>query len=117
MRHWIKVNSESSLIIDEEVIIDDNVISVQTLLNTDAEINLISQHFVIEYQLFSIKRELSQSHFLNRQKAYCFKAYWVKYCFTDNWEQSWDCEHIFYSLNKTESALLLELSALITENV
>ena len=68
--------------------LDDNVISAQTLLDTDAEVNLISQHFVIEHQLFSMKRELSQSQFLDRQKAYCFKAYWVKYCLTDNWEQS-----------------------------
>ena len=64
-----------------------------------------------------MKGELSQSQFLNRQKAYCVKAYWVKYCLTDNWGQLWDCEHTFYSLNKTKSALLLELSALITENI
>ena len=66
LRHWIKVDSESSLIIDEEVMLDDNVISAQTLLDTDAEVNLISQHFVIEHQLFSMKRELSQSQFLDR---------------------------------------------------
>ena len=46
--------------------LDDNVISAQTLLDISAEINLISQHFVIEHQLFSMKRELSQSQFLDR---------------------------------------------------
>ena len=68
--------------------LDDNIIFAQTLLDTDAEINLILQHFVIEHQLFSMKRELSQSQLIDRQKAYCFKAYQVKYCLTDNWEQS-----------------------------
>ena len=29
--------------------LDDNIISAQTLLDTDAEVNLISQHFVIEH--------------------------------------------------------------------
>ena len=85
--HWIKINFKSNLVIDEEVMLNNNIISAQTLLDTDAEINLISQYFVIEHQLFSMKRELSQSQFLNRQKVYCFKAYWVKYCFTDNWKQ------------------------------
>ena len=102
---------------DEEVMLSNSVISAQILLDISAEINLISQHFVIEHQLFSMKGELSQPQFLDRQKAYCFKAYWVKYCLTDNWKQTQDCEYIFYSLNKTESALLLELSALITENI
>ena len=55
--------------------LNNNVISAQALLDTDAEINLILQYFVIEHQLFSMKRELSQSQFLDRQKAYCFKAY------------------------------------------
>ena len=117
LRHWIKVDFESSLIIDEEVMLDNSVISAQTLLDTDAEINLILQYFIIEHQLFSIKRELSQPQFLNRQKVYCFKAYWVKYCLINNWRQLQDCKHTFYSLNKKKSALLLELSALITENV
>ena len=46
--------------------LNNRVISVQILLDTDVDINLISQYFMIKHQLFSMKRELSQSQFLDR---------------------------------------------------
>ena len=46
--------------------LNNSIISAQILLDTDAEINFISQYFVIKHQLFSMKRELSQSQFLDR---------------------------------------------------
>ena len=62
-----------------------------------------------------VKGELSQSQFINDQRAYCFEVYWVRYQLINIWEQSQNCEHIFYTLNKVESALILELLTLKAE--
>lgn len=69
------MNFELSLIIDEKVLVNIDTVLVKTLLNISAEINIISQHFMTEYQFSHMKDELSQSQFLNRQKSYCYKTY------------------------------------------
>ena len=88
---------------------------MQTLFDTDAEMNIIFQHFTVKHQLKYMKSELSQSQFIDDQRVYCFEVYQVRYQLIDTWEQSQNCEHIFYILNKAESALILELSALKAE--
>ena len=65
--------------IEEEIFTVLNSILIQTLFDTDAEINIISQHFIIKYQLKYMKSELSQSQFIDDQRAYCFKVYQVRY--------------------------------------
>ena len=62
-----------------------------------------------------VKGELSQSQFINDQRAYCFEVYWVRYQLMNTWGQSQNCEHTFYALNKAESALILELLTLKAE--
>ena len=70
-----KVNLELNLIIEEKTFTVFNSISIQTLFNMSAEINIISQHFTVKHQLKYIKNKLSQSQFIDDQRVYCFKVY------------------------------------------
>ena len=65
LKYSTKIDSESNLIIEKKIFTISNSIFIQTLFNTDTEINIISQHFIVKYQLINIKSELSQSQFIN----------------------------------------------------
>ena len=47
----------------------------EALLDTGAEVNVISQHFIIEHQLQRIEGDLPQPQFVNGQRAYCYRVY------------------------------------------
>ena len=51
--------------IEEETFTASDTVSIQTLFDTDAEINIIFQHFIVKHQLMCVKSELSQSQFIN----------------------------------------------------
>ena len=102
---------------DGTVLIDDDAVPMQALMDTGAEVNVISQHFVIEHQLTRMDVPLPQPQFLDAQKTYCFGAYKVRYQLTDSWGQSRDCEHVFYALEKPGPPLVLGLPALKAEQV
>ena len=55
--------------IEKEIFTASDSVSIQTLFNTDAEINIIFQNFTVEHQLKYIKNELSQSQFIDNQKV------------------------------------------------
>ena len=78
-----KVESESSIITSTEVIISEELITTDALLDTGAEVNIISQHFVIEHQLTPIDSSLPQLQLLNRQRVYCYRVHCVKYWLKD----------------------------------
>ena len=65
--------------IEEKTFTASDSVFIQTLFDMSAEINIIFQHFIIEHQLKYIKSELSQSQFIDDQRAYCFKVYQVRY--------------------------------------
>ena len=65
--------------IKEETFTASDSVLIQTLFNTDTEINIIFQHFTVEHQLKYIESELSQSQFIDDQRVYYFKAYQIKY--------------------------------------
>ena len=87
MRHSTKVDSESSLMIEEETFTASDSVSIQTLFDTDAEMNIIFQHFTVKYQLKYMKSELSQSQFIDNQRVYCFEVYQMRYQLIDIWRQ------------------------------
>ena len=60
---------------------------------------------------------LLQLQLLNGQRVYCYRAHCVKYQLKDTWGQFRDCEHTFYTVNKTGPALILSLPALMVECV
>ena len=61
--------------IEEETFTASDAVLIQALFDTGAEMNIISQHFVVQHQLMHVKGELSQSQFINDQRAYCFEVY------------------------------------------
>ena len=74
--------------IKEEAFTASDAVSMQALFDMSAEVNIIFQHFVVQHQLMCVKGELSQSQFINDQRAYCFEVYWVRYQLMNIWEQS-----------------------------
>ena len=51
--------------IEEKIFTVSDSVFMQTLFNTDAEINIIFQHFIVEHQLKCVRSELSQSQFID----------------------------------------------------
>ena len=108
----MKIEMWISIIIEDTVTIESKFISVQILLNTDAEVNVISQHFIMQTEMKSLNSELSCSVLLNEQHHYCYSTYLVTYQLKDSWDQKCNCEHIFYALDKNEFKLVLDLLTL-----
>ena len=66
-----------------EVITSEELITTDALLDTGAEVNVISQHFVIKHQLTPMNGSLPQLQLLNRQRVYCYRVHCVKYQLKD----------------------------------
>ena len=103
--------------VEGEAFTASGAVPMQALFDTGAEVNIISQHFVVQHQLVRVEGELPQPQFINGQRAYCFGAYRVRYRLMDTWGQSRDCEHTFYALDKAGPALILGLPALKAERI
>ena len=101
-----------SIIIEDTVTIKSKSILVWVLLDTDTEVNVISQHFMMQIRMKSLNSELSHSVLLNEQHHYCYSTYLVTYQLKDSWDQKHNCEHIFYALDKNEFKLVLDLLTL-----
>ena len=90
----------------------------EATLNTGAEVNIISQHFVMKLELKSIKDvELSQSKWINKQIMFCYSTYQVTIWATDVWDQKKNNIYIFYSLNKTDVSLILDMLYFQAEDI
>ena len=112
MKWWAKVETISSIIVEEMILTKLRQILSRVLLNIDVKFNVISQHFAVEKNMIKINIELSHFILLNRQSKYYYNTYLVIYCLKNNWKQECICEHIFYVLKKNESELILDLLAL-----
>ena len=66
-----------------------------------------------------IKLNVKILHFLllSDHFTYCYEAYLIKYQLRDSWDQEHNCEHVFYTLKKNESDLIMSLSALEKKQV
>ena len=112
MQWKMKIEIWISIIIEDTVTIKSKSILVWILLDTDAEVNVISQHFIMQIRMKNLNSKLSCSVLLNKQHHYCYSTYSVTYQLKDSWDQKCNCEHIFYVLDKNELKLILDLSAL-----
>ena len=112
MQQKTKIEMQTSIIIEDTITIKSKSISVWALLDTNAEANVISQHFMMQIKMKSLNSELPCSVLLNEQHHYCYDTYLVTYQLKDSWDQMHNCEHIFYALDKNGSKLILDLSAL-----
>ena len=112
MQQKTKIEMQISIIIEDTVIIKSKSTLIWVLLNTDIKANVISQHFIMQTEMKSLNSELFHSVLLNEQHHYCYSTFSVTYQLKDSWDQMCNYEYIFYDLDKNESELILNLSAL-----
>ncbi len=76
-------------------------------MNINAEMNMISQHFIIEQSISLLNINLSRFIWMNDQSVYYYNIYDVHYQLIDSWEIEKKDISIFYAINKKESFLIL----------
>ncbi len=106
-----------SIIAEETVVIKISQALCIFLLNTDAEFNVISQHFTVANEMIKLNAKISHFLLLSDHFIYCYKVYLMKYWLKDSWDQKHNCEHVFYALKKNEPDLIMNLSALEKKQV
>jgi len=79
--------------------------------------NVISQCFTVVSKIIKLNTEISQFLFLNNYFSYCYDAYLVQYYLKNDWKQKYNCEHVFYVMNKNEFKLVLSLFTLKKKNI
>ena len=115
MKWWTKVETISSMIVEEMILTKLKWILNRVLLDIDVKFNVINQHFTVKKDITKINTELSHFILLNRQFKYCYNTYFVIYCLKNSWKQECIYEYIFYVLKKNESELILNLLTLQKE--
>ena len=85
--------------------------------NIEAQSNVISQCFAVINKIIKLNTKILQFLFLNDHSSYYYDAYLVQYYFKDNWKQEYNCEHVFYVMNKNEFKLVLSLFVLRKKNI
>ncbi len=113
----VKVETVFSIITEETVVIKVSQALCIFLLNTDAEFNVINQHFTVANEMIKLNAKISHFLLLNNHFIYCYEAYLMKYQLKDSWDQKHNCEHVFYVLKKNEPDLIMNLSALEKKQV
>ena len=84
--------------------------NTEATLNTEAEMNIISQHFAIKLELKFMKNvKLSQSKWINKQIMFYYSAYQMIIWAMNAWGQEKNSTHIFYFLDKTGVPLILNM--------
>ena len=83
---------------------------LRAFINSNTKINLINQHFVIQWNLSQINVNLSLSRFLNENARHCYDVYELIYWIIDFWKQNRKCTILLYSVNFTNLDLILKIS-------
>ena len=92
--------------------------NIKITLNTEAEVNVISQYFAMKLKLKFMKNvKLSQSEWINKQTVFCYNVYQMIIWTTDVWNQKKNSIHTFYSLNKISVSFILNILYLQTESI
>ena len=80
------------------------------ILNTEAEVNVISQCFTMKLELKFIKNvKLSQPEWINKQTVFCYSIYQVTIWAMNVWGWEKNNTYTFYSLNKTGVPFILNM--------
>ncbi len=117
MQWRAKVKIMLSIVAEETVVMKVNQALCTFFLNTDAEFNVINQHFTVANEMIKLNAEISHFLLLSNHFIYCYEAYLMKYQLKDSWDQKHNCEHVFYALKKNEPDLIMSLSALKKKQV
>ena len=80
---------------------------VNGILDTGAQVSLISQHFALRYSLVKISAQLPNLQWLGQQRTACYSAYEFPLRMKDS--QGTECTHtiLAYGADLEESDLLL----------
>ena len=86
---------------------------MEVQLDSGAEVNVISQHFIVKEGIKPIKdAKLPCLTQMDRNSVYCYGAYYMKINLRDSWGYSKEFETIFYAINKEGPPLLLGMPGL-----
>ena len=87
-------------------------------MNTNVEMNVISQNFTIEHDLIFILN-VTFSHFIwmNEKSVYYYEVYSILIRLRNNWNINKESVHVFYTIDKEKSSLILNMSELKNNNV
>jgi RNase H-like domain found in reverse transcriptase/Reverse transcriptase (RNA-dependent DNA polymerase)/Integrase zinc binding domain/Chromo (CHRromatin Organisation MOdifier) domain/Integrase core domain len=74
---------------------------VDFTLDTGAEINIVSQTYVVQHRLEAEQdAELPRPKWIEGSTGYVYGAYKIRYRFTDDWGKTRESESLFYSMDK-----------------
>jgi len=80
----VKVKTVLSIITEETVVVKISQALCTFLLNTDAEFNVISQHFTVANEMIKLNTKISHFLLLSSHFIYCYEAYLMKYQLKDS---------------------------------
>jgi len=73
-----------SIVAEETVVMKVNQALCTFFLNTDAEFNVINQHFTVANEMIKLNAEISHFLLLSNHFIYCYEAYLMKYQLKDS---------------------------------
>lgn len=82
------------------------------LLDSGAHVNLISQKFVVQWDLEPCSAVLPQPEALSGQSMYCYGAYQLDYWLVDSWGQGKKCSTLFYAVDQKGPDVVLGMPGL-----
>ena len=84
----------------------------RALLDCGAEVNLISQRFVVQYDLQPVDAVLPTTRTIGGHSMYCYGAYKLDYWLVDSWGHGRECRTLFYAVDQQGPDLVLGMPAL-----
>lgn len=94
-----------------------DLVSTEFHFDNGAEVNVISQRFVLEHDIPRIEAPLPSPQWMDGKSTYCYGAYIVSYVICDSWSHEKRCQHTFYAIDKEGPPLVLGLPALTDEGI
>ena len=82
------------------------------LLDSGAQVNLVAQEFVIQWELEPASAQLPTPQWLDGNRVYCYGAYEPTYWLVDSWGQGKECTTLFYAVDQGGPDLILGMPAL-----
>ena len=82
------------------------------LVDPGATISLVSQRFVVQYDLQPERAVLPTPVWPSGQGAFCYGAFQLSYVATDDWGQEKECSSLFYAVDQEGPDVIIGMPAL-----
>jgi len=79
-----KVKIKLSIVTEETIVTKADQVSDTLLLDTDAELNVISQRFTVANEMIKLNAKILHFLLLNDHFTYCYGVYLMKYWLKDS---------------------------------